>query len=398
MRRARRCCRAMAISRRTRSRIAIAERLLEHGEDTRLRERLEELQRAERAAAGYAPALLRLPYFCPGCPHSTSTQVPEGSQGAGRDRLPLHGPVDGPRHQPLHPDGRRGRVLAGRGAVQHAAAHVPERRRRHLLPFGLAGGPRRHGGRRQHHLQDPLQRRGRHDRRPEDGDRQSRRAGDHPAARSRGRAARSRSSPTSRTSTRWRTGFAPGVRVHHRDELDAVQRRLREVAGRLGAGLRPDLRRREAPPPQARRVPRSGRAGRDQRAGLRGLRRLRRRQQLRRGPAGGDRVRPQAPDRPVRLQQGLSLPQGLLPELRHRQGRQAAQGQRWPATCRSRSCRSRRCRRSTALRHRRHRRRRHRRDHHRGPARHGGPPRGQGRRRPRHGRAWRRRAAPSSPT
>ena len=81
------------------------------------------------------PALARLPYFCPGCPHSTSTHVPEGSQGAGRHRLPFHGPVDGPRHQPLHPDGRRGRVLAGRGAVQHPAAHVPERRRRHLLPF-----------------------------------------------------------------------------------------------------------------------------------------------------------------------------------------------------------------------------------------------------------------------
>ena len=27
------------------------------------------------------------------------------------------------------------------------------------------------------------------------------------------------------------TGFAPGVRVSHRDELDAVQRRLREVPG-----------------------------------------------------------------------------------------------------------------------------------------------------------------------
>ncbi|MGD9508871.1 MAG: indolepyruvate ferredoxin oxidoreductase family protein [Geminicoccaceae bacterium] len=60
--------------------IAIAERLLERRDDRVLRARLEELRRAERAAAGYVPALARLPYFCPGCPHSSSTHVPEGSK------------------------------------------------------------------------------------------------------------------------------------------------------------------------------------------------------------------------------------------------------------------------------------------------------------------------------
>ena len=60
--------------------IAIAERLLERRDDPALRDRLEELRRAERAAAGYVPALARLPYFCPGCPHSSSTHVPEGSK------------------------------------------------------------------------------------------------------------------------------------------------------------------------------------------------------------------------------------------------------------------------------------------------------------------------------
>jgi indolepyruvate ferredoxin oxidoreductase len=29
-------------------------------------------------------------------------------------------------------------------------------------------------------------------------------------------------------------GLAPGVTMHHRDDLDAVQRELREVRGRLG--------------------------------------------------------------------------------------------------------------------------------------------------------------------
>ena len=40
--------------------------------------------------------------------------------------------------------------------------------------------------------------------------------------------------------------------MHHRDELDAIQRELREIAGTHGHHLRPDLRHREAPPPQAR--------------------------------------------------------------------------------------------------------------------------------------------------
>ena len=66
----------------------------------------------------------------------------------------------------LHPDGRRGRQLDRRGAVLKARPRVPEPRRRHLQSFGLARGARRHPGRRQHHLQDPVQRRRRHDRRP----------------------------------------------------------------------------------------------------------------------------------------------------------------------------------------------------------------------------------------
>ena len=96
--------------------------------------------------------------------------------------------------------------------------------------------------------------------------------------------------------------------------------------GRLRADLRPDLRGRKAAPAQARRLSRPRQAGDHQRAGVRGLRRLRRPVQLRVGAAGGDRVRPQAPHRPVELQQGFFLRQRLLPLLRHRARGQDPQG------------------------------------------------------------------------
>ncbi len=317
--------------------------------------------------------------FLPRLPAQQLDPRARGLQGAGRDRLPLHGPVDGPRHPPLHPDGRRGGLLARRGAVHHPAAHLPERRRRHLLPFRLARHPSRQGVGCEHHLQDPLQRRGRHDRRPEDGDRQPRRAGDHPAARGGGRVGHRRGHRRPRPLP---AGCLLRARRARPSARGAGRRPAAPArgAGHLRSRLRPDLRRREAPPPQARRLSRPRRARGDQRAGLRGLRRLRCRQQLRGHPARGDRVRPQAAHRPVGLQQGLQLPQGLLPELRHGQGRAAAQGhgsgrRAVPGPARARAPRPRR-----RLRHSAHRRRRYRCDHRRRPPRHGRPPRRQGRR------------------
>ena len=46
--------------------------------------------------------------------------------------------------------------------------------------------------------------------------------------------------------------IAPGVKTAHRDELDAVQKTLPRGEGRLRHRVRADLRRRKAPPPQAR--------------------------------------------------------------------------------------------------------------------------------------------------
>lgn len=62
---------------------AIAERLLRFAlpEDlqTRLRDRAEILRAAEARGQSHVAPILRLPHYCPGCPHSTSTRVPEGS-------------------------------------------------------------------------------------------------------------------------------------------------------------------------------------------------------------------------------------------------------------------------------------------------------------------------------
>ena len=108
----------------------------------------------------------RMPYFCSGCPHNTSTHVPEGSRalaGIGCHYMAIWMDRD---TDDLHADGRRGRALDRPGAVHRDQARLRQSRRRHVLPLGLARDPRRGRRRRQHHLQDPLQRRGRDDRRP----------------------------------------------------------------------------------------------------------------------------------------------------------------------------------------------------------------------------------------
>ncbi len=103
---------------------------------------------------------------------------------------------------------------------------------------------------------------------------------------------------------------------------------LREIDGRHGPDLRPDLRHREAPPPQARHLSRPGQARVHQRGGLRGLRRLLRPVQLHGGRAGGDRIRPQARRSTSRAATRISpASNGFCPSFVTVAWRQAAQDQ-----------------------------------------------------------------------
>src|ERR1700732_2304282 len=60
--------------------ICIGERLLHHVRNDELAARVARLKDAQRALAETQDIAVRIPYFCSGCPHNSSTVVPEGSR------------------------------------------------------------------------------------------------------------------------------------------------------------------------------------------------------------------------------------------------------------------------------------------------------------------------------
>jgi indolepyruvate ferredoxin oxidoreductase len=116
-----------------------------------------------------------------------------------------------------------------------------------------------------------------------------------------------------------------GVKVHHRSELDAVQREFREYPDVSVIVYDQPCATERRRPAQARQVGRSRQARVHQQRGLRGLRRLRQGHQLHVDRAARDRARSQAAHQPVVVQQGLLVHRGVLPELRDGGGRHGAQ-------------------------------------------------------------------------
>ena len=118
--------------------IAPASREARHGRRrwaAQFRERLAFLDFKEKVLAKPRVTAIRQPYFCSGCPHNTSTRVPEGSRataGIGCHFMAVwmdRNTVD------LHPHGRRRRAVDRPGAVHRREAHLRQPRRRHLLPL-----------------------------------------------------------------------------------------------------------------------------------------------------------------------------------------------------------------------------------------------------------------------
>ena len=146
--------------------ICIGERLLNHVRNDAIAARVARLKEAQRVLAETEDVAVRIPYFCSGCPHNSSTVVPEGSRayaGIGCHYMAQWMDRSTSGYTQM---GGEGANWIGEAPFSKRDPRVPESRRRHLQPFRLAGDPRRDPGRRQHHLQDPVQRRRRHDRRP----------------------------------------------------------------------------------------------------------------------------------------------------------------------------------------------------------------------------------------
>ena len=258
--------------------IKLGERLIRNGAGDDIKDKVSELKRLKGNQPMTAEAATRIPYFCPGCPHNSSTVVPQGSRayaGIGchymahwMDRstegfTQMGG--EGSNWIGEAPFSKTGHVFQNLGdgtyihsgslAIRAARAAGVNMTFKILYNDAVAmtGGQSLDGGITVSMILQAGAGRGRRD----GGGRHRRAAqvsgGLHPARRAR--------APSPRPA-----GPAGGAA---------------QGPGRVRAALRPDLRGREAPPPQARHLPRSRQARVHQPGGVRGLRRLRREIQLR---------------------------------------------------------------------------------------------------------------------
>ena len=118
--------------------IAIGERILARKHWPEVAERLAAI-RTCRASLSNAPDLAaRMPYFCAGCPHNSSTVLPGGRARLCRHRLPLDGAVHAERATP-----RAATQMGGEGA--NWIGEAPFSKRKHVFQ-NLGDGTYNHSG------------------------------------------------------------------------------------------------------------------------------------------------------------------------------------------------------------------------------------------------------------
>ncbi len=301
--------------------LAIADRLPPGPHMERVHDFLSRVSASSMAAVTLGAEQVRKPFFCSGCPHNTSTRLPEGSRALAGIGCHYMASFTDPQTDLTTHMGAEGVTWAGASPFTdepHVFANLGDGTYNHsgslAIRASIAMGS---------HITYKLLY----------NDAVAMTGGQHPesgfsvaqitrqlAAEGVTRTVVVADEPERYASV---TDLAPGVEVKPRGELMAVQRALRSTPGVSvliydQTCATEKRRRRKRGPDGAGHAPRL-----HQPAGLRGLRRLLARLQLRLHRAAGDRVRPQAPDRPVDLQSGLFVPGGLLPVVRNAGGRRA---------------------------------------------------------------------------
>jgi indolepyruvate ferredoxin oxidoreductase len=207
----------------------IARRIARFHDSPRIRERLAFLEAKEKALAGYAPPMRRIPYFCSGCPHNSSTKVPEGSRalaGIGCHYMALWMDRDTETFTQMGGEGATWIGQAPFVTTPHVFQNIGDGTYYHsgslAIRAAVAAGVNitykllyndavaMTGGQ---PVDGPLDVPSITHQLAAEGVRRIAVVSDEPEK-----------YPTS-------GGFAPGVTVHHRDTLDAVQRDMREVEG-----------------------------------------------------------------------------------------------------------------------------------------------------------------------
>ncbi len=146
---------------------AIAGRIARFHTSDRIKARLAFIEAKEAALAKPRLSIQRVPHYCSGCPHNTSTKVPQGSRAIAGIGCHYMATWLSPEHtQTFCQMGGEGVPWIGQAPftdTPHVFANLGDGT---YMPLGHPGHPRRGGGEGEHHLQDPLQRRGGDDRRP----------------------------------------------------------------------------------------------------------------------------------------------------------------------------------------------------------------------------------------